>query len=111
MNKVRKACNADGPAFLHIHAPCPKGWSFPAEKTIEVAKLAIDTGMFQLYELEDKQYKLNYKPDKIKPVSEYIKCQGRFSHLKPEHIEKLQEFANQRMQEVGIEYGIPQLAE
>lgn len=111
MNKVRKACNADGPAFLHIHAPCPKGWSFPAERTIEVAKLALDSGMFQLYELEDNQFKLNYKPKKIRPVSEYIKCQGRFSHLQPEHIEKLQEFANQRMQEVGIEYGIPQLAE
>jgi len=104
MNKVRKACNADGPAFLHIHAPCPKGWSFPAEKTVKLAKLAVDTGMFQLYELVDGEYKVTHKPSKFKPVSEYLKLQGRFSHLQPEHIEKLQQFANQRMKEVGIDW-------
>ncbi|MHB1407595.1 MAG: thiamine pyrophosphate-dependent enzyme, partial [Desulfitobacteriaceae bacterium] len=48
MNKVRKGLNAEGPAFLYIHAPCPKGWSFPADKTIEMGKLAVETGMFQL---------------------------------------------------------------
>jgi pyruvate/2-oxoacid:ferredoxin oxidoreductase beta subunit len=104
MNKVRKACNAEGPAFLHIHAPCPKGWSFPAEKTVKLAKLAVDTGMFQLYELVDGEYKVTHKPAKFKPVSEYLKLQGRFSHLQPEHIEKLQQFANQRMKEVGIDW-------
>jgi pyruvate ferredoxin oxidoreductase beta subunit/oxalate oxidoreductase subunit beta len=111
MNKVRKACNADGPAFLYIHAPCPKGWSFPAEKTIEIAKLAVQTGMVQLYELVDGKYKLTYKPAKLKPVDEYIKYQGRFSHLKPEHIEKLQQFANQRMREVEVENNVPPVAE
>ncbi|HBC97886.1 MAG TPA: pyruvate ferredoxin oxidoreductase [Clostridium sp.] len=111
MNKVRKACNADGPAFLYIHAPCPKGWSFPAEKTVKIAKLAVETGMVQLYELVDGKYKLTYKPAKFKPVSEYIKYQGRFNHLKPEHIEKLQKFANQRMKEVGIEYSVPPVVE
>jgi len=52
MNKVRKGLAMDGPAYLHIHAVCPKGWQFPPDKTIEVAKLAVQTGMFQLYEYE-----------------------------------------------------------
>lgn len=103
MNKVRKGLNAEGPALLYIHAPCPKGWSFPAEKTVEMGKLAVETGMFQLYELQDGQYKLTYQPKELKPVEEYIRLQGRFSHLQPEHIQKLQEFANGRLQEVGIE--------
>jgi pyruvate ferredoxin oxidoreductase beta subunit/oxalate oxidoreductase subunit beta len=107
MNKVRKGLNADGPAFLYIHAPCPKGWSFPSEKTIELGKLAVETGMFQLYELEAGEYKLTYKPSKLKPVAEYIKHQGRFSHLQPEHIEKLQQFANGRLKEVGVEARAP----
>ncbi len=104
MNKVRRGLNAQGPSFLYIHAPCPKGWSFPSEKTVSIAKLAVDTGMFQLYEMtEDRRFKVTYRPKELKPVEEYLKLQGRFKHLRPEHIEKLQNFAQRRMQEVGIE--------
>ncbi|KLU62000.1 pyruvate synthase subunit PorB [Peptococcaceae bacterium CEB3] len=107
MNKVRKGLNAEGPAFLYVHAPCPKGWSFPSDKTLEIGKLAVETGMFQLYELQDGQYKLTYRPKEQKPIEEYIRLQGRFSHLQPEHIQKLQEFANQRLKEVGLEATVP----
>ncbi len=103
MNKVRKGLNADGPAFLHLHAPCPKGWSFPADQTVEMGKLAVETGMFQLYELDNGQYKLSRKPKQLKPVAEYLKLQKRFEHLLPEHIEKIQAFVEGRCQEVGIE--------
>ncbi len=112
MNKVRKGINAKGPAYLHIHAPCPKGWSFPSDKTVELAKLAVDTGMFQLYELtEDRQYRVTYQPKELKPVEEYLKLQGRFAHLQPEHVAKLQNFAQGRLQEVGIEATVPPAAE
>lgn len=67
--------------------------------------------MIQLYELVNGKYQLTYKPAKFKPVSEYIKLQGRFKHLQPEHIEKLQQFANQRLREVGIENTVCQTIE
>jgi pyruvate ferredoxin oxidoreductase beta subunit/oxalate oxidoreductase subunit beta len=104
MNKIRKACNQDGPSFVHIHAPCPKGWSFPAEKTVEVAKLAVETGMFQVYELDmtTKEYNLTVKVKELKPVAQYMKLQKRFDHLQPEHLEKMQAFVNARCAEVGI---------
>lgn len=103
MNKVRKGLNAEGPAYLHIHAPCPKGWQFDADKTIDMAKLAVDTGMFQLYELENGKYTITYTPRKRKPVEEYIKLQGRFSHLKPEHIEKIQQFVDAKLNAMEVE--------
>lgn len=102
MNKVRKGLNVEGPAYIHIQTPCPKGWQFPPNKTIEMAKLAVQSGMFQLYEYENGEYKLSVKLESRKPVSEYIKMQKRFAHLQPEHIEKLQAFVDARCAEVGI---------
>ncbi|MGI9951729.1 thiamine pyrophosphate-dependent enzyme [Moorellaceae bacterium AZ2] len=102
MNKVRKGLNVEGPAYIHIQAPCPKGWQFPPNKTIEMAKLAVQTGMFQLYEYENGEYTLSVKLETRKPVSEYLRMQKRFAHLQPEHIEKLQAFVDARCAEVGI---------
>lgn len=107
MNKVRKGLNQEGPAFVHIHAICPKGWVFPCNKIIEVGKLAVQTGMFQLYEIEDGVRTLTHAPKKMKPVAEYMKLQGRFAHLQPEHIQKMQEFINAKVQAIGIEATVP----
>ena len=85
-NKAEKAFNADGPAFLNVLQPCNVGWNYPMEKTIEVAKLAVDSKFWPLYEVENGVYKLNYNPSKEVPVSDFMKLQGRFKHLfKPEN--------------------------
>jgi pyruvate/2-oxoacid:ferredoxin oxidoreductase beta subunit len=102
MNKIRKGLSMDGPAYVQIHATCPKGWQFPADQTIKMAKLAVQTGMFQLYEYENGEYKLSVNIKERKPVYEYMKLQQRFSHLKPEHFEKMQAFIDGRCAEVGI---------
>src|SRR5512147_1465147 len=81
INKVRKALNVVGPTFLHIHCPCPKGWGFDEAKTVEVARLAIETGMWNMYEWENGEYRYQFKPKKYKPVKEYLKLQRRFAHL------------------------------
>jgi len=102
MNKVRKALNCEGAAFMHIHTPCPKGWGFPANKTIETAKLAVETGMWTMWEYENGAYKVNIKPKKLRPVSQYLETQDRFNHLKAEHKAKIQNFVNQKLATQGI---------
>src|SRR5574340_376277 len=97
MNKVRKALSYPGPTFLHIHCPCPKGWGFAEAKTVEVARLALETGMWNMYEWENGQYRYQFKPKKYKPVREYLKLQNRFAHLSDEHIAKLQAFVDAKV--------------
>ena len=91
MNKVEKAAKIDGPAYLHILSVCPTGWRTPASTTIDVGRLAVRTGIFPLYEIEDGKYKLNVDPPKLRPVEDYIKLQGRFRHLSSEAIGSIQD--------------------
>lgn len=107
MNKVRKGLAFEGPAFLHVQCPCPKGWTFPSDRTIEIGRLAVETGMWFMYELEDGVKKWSILPKKLKPVEEYLGTQGRFRHLKPEHIAKLQAWVNARAQALGLEVPLP----
>jgi pyruvate ferredoxin oxidoreductase alpha subunit len=82
--------NRQGMAYIHAHSPCPPGWGFPASKTIEVARLAIQTGMWRLYEIENGKYHYTKTSLEPKSLSEYIKAQGRFSHLTDEQISLLE---------------------
>jgi len=88
--KVLKAKEIEGTRFIHIFSPCPPGWRMDSELTIKVARLAVDTKFFPLYEVENG-YKvtINYYPKGL-PVREYLKIQGRFRHLKEEEIEEIQ---------------------
>lgn len=97
-NKAQKAFSIKGPKVLLVLQPCTLGWRYPSDKTIEMAKLAVETKFWPLYEVVDGKYKLTYKPSKDVPVIEFIKTQGRFKHLlKPENkhiIDKVQEQIN-----------------
>lgn len=92
--KAEKAFSVDGPAFIVCLQPCTLGWRYPMSQTVEVAKLAVETRFWPLFEVENGKYKINYKPQKPKQVVEYLKTQGRFSHLmRPENqqlVEKIQ---------------------
>ena len=90
VKKVEKAKAIQGPRFFHALAPCPPGWRYSAEKTIEVGRLATDTNVFPLYEIENGRYRITRKLGRAKPVEEYFKLQGRFSHLTPEQIAEIQ---------------------
>ena len=81
ITKVRKALEVDGPAVIHVFSPCPVGMRFDSSKSIEVARLAVQTRYWPVYEVENGRYKLNIKVPKPKPVSEFLKVQGRFKHL------------------------------
>lgn len=88
--KVQKAKNIDGPSLIHIQTPCPTGWGYDPAKSIELARLAVQTGAWILYEYEDGRFTINSKPKKLKPLKEYIGIQRRFKHLSNEEVEELQ---------------------
>jgi len=103
IKKVKKAASIDGPTYIHVHAPCVLGWRIDSSKTIEVAKLAVLTGMWNLYEIENGVTRVTFKPPRRKPVSEYLKVQRRFRHLTDEEIMKIQQMVDEECKRFGIE--------
>ena len=89
-NKIKKGLELKGPAFVQVFCPCPIGWRYDTSQTINVAKLAVETKVSPLYEIEDGVLKISMDVPQAKPVEEYLKVQGRFKHLKPEHIKEIQ---------------------
>ncbi|MDP7532210.1 MAG: thiamine pyrophosphate-dependent enzyme [SAR202 cluster bacterium] len=81
MRKVETALAAAGPSFINLLAPCPRGWRTEAEIGIRLGTLAVETCVWPIYEVTDGVWKLNSKPREKKPVTEWLKLQGRFSHL------------------------------
>ncbi|MDH3317266.1 MAG: thiamine pyrophosphate-dependent enzyme [Gammaproteobacteria bacterium] len=97
MNKVRKALSIGGPTFIHSLDPCPKGWDYDPMYSHEIGELAIETGIWPLYEVEENTVKLYGKSRQIakglrkrKPVREYLERQGRFAHFIDEDFEYFQ---------------------
>jgi len=97
MDKVKKAIETPGPAYLHCLSACPTGWRCAPNLTIEVGRLAVETGVFPLYEVINGQYKINYPHRRLKPVKQYLEMQGRFRHLTDEYIEIIQERVSKEM--------------
>jgi pyruvate ferredoxin oxidoreductase beta subunit len=95
MKKVKKGAESKGPAYVHILSPCPTGWRYSSNLTIEIGQLAVQTGIFPLYEIEGGRYRLNADPPELKPVEEYLKLQGRYRHLTDEQIESIQQMVNE----------------
>ena len=91
MNKVKKASLIEGPAYIHLFAPCPTGWGYEPQHLIKIAKLAVETRFFPLYEIINGKYVLNKKIDDPKPIEEYLKMQRRFRHLTEEEISLIKE--------------------
>ncbi|ADL42122.1 thiamine pyrophosphate TPP-binding domain-containing protein [Caldicellulosiruptor obsidiansis OB47] len=104
IEKAEKALYTDGPAFLNVLAPCPRGWRYETSKLIEISKLAVDTCFWPLYEVVNGQYRLTYKPKEKLPVVEFLKTQGRFRHLFKkgnEHlIEQIQQEVDRRWEKL-----------
>ncbi|MBI4650668.1 pyruvate ferredoxin oxidoreductase [Candidatus Desantisbacteria bacterium] len=79
--KAQKAFTVNGPAFINVISPCPRGWRHDASLSIKMAKMAVETCFWPLYEVENGVYKINYIPVEKKPVNDWLKAQGRFAHL------------------------------
>jgi pyruvate ferredoxin oxidoreductase beta subunit len=94
MNKVKKGMDVKGPAYIQILSPCPTGWRCPTDNAVDMGRQAVQCGMFPLYEIENGNYKINYNPENLKPVADYLKAQGRFRHLSDSEIAKIQNKVN-----------------
>jgi pyruvate ferredoxin oxidoreductase beta subunit len=106
IEKVNKAVAIEGPAYLHVLSPCPTGWRHPTDLAVRMGRLAVETGVFPLYEVEDGKYKLNFDFPKLRPVIDYLKPQGRFRHLPAEEVERIQEQVNADYQELRKKAGV-----
>jgi pyruvate ferredoxin oxidoreductase beta subunit len=106
-NKVKKALNIQGPSYIQVHTPCVGGWNFPSEKTIEIGRLAVDSGLVPILEIEKGNLVSVMKIKKKVPVMDYLKVQKRFSHLFIEDLGKeelaiIQAIADQNIERYGL---------
>ncbi|HDL89668.1 MAG TPA: pyruvate synthase subunit beta [Thermodesulforhabdus norvegica] len=100
--KFRKAKEKKGTRFIHLAVPCPPGWGFPTSQTVRVGRLAVETGMVVLFEIDEGEFKLTGKSltmarsGRKKPVVEYLKLQNRFAKMTDEQVEALQREVDSR---------------
>ena len=112
MNKVKKARQVKGPAYIQCLSVCPTGWRCGSEVCIKMGRLAVETGVFPLYEVENGKYRMTMDmPKKRRPVEDYIKLQGRFRHLRPDQIKSIQQRVDMeyRLLENKVEHSFPWL--
>ena len=96
MQKTRKAVNCGGPAFMNVLSSCNRGWRHATDETIEITQLAVDTCYWPLFEVEDGEWRLTYKPKEKKPIIRWLERQGRFRHIfRPENEHMIDEFQNE----------------
>jgi len=88
--KVRKAIETPGPAYVHVLSVCPTGWRSATDLSVRLGRLAVETGVFPLYEVVNGRYHLTVEVPKLRPVTQYLKPQGRFRHLRQPEIEFIQ---------------------
>jgi len=95
MDKVAKGVAVNGPAYVHILSVCPTGWRCAPDLSVRIGRLAVETGIFPLYEIEDGKYKLSLDLPTLRPIEDYFNLQGRFRHLSETTLIKIQDKVNE----------------
>lgn len=97
--KVIKARDM-GPGFkyIHVYSPCPTGWRYPESRTVEIARLGVETGFWILYEVDHGCMKLNHDLNRHRPVRDFLQVQGRFGKLSEEQILLYQRMVDENWQ-------------
>ena len=105
MEKVKKASSIKGPTYIHLHATCPTGWGVDSKYTIKVARLAVLCGMVILREVENGVQRVTFVPKERVDVTEYLKYQRRFSHIKgnDEVIEQFRTYIDEQAARYGLD--------
>ncbi|MCX7822044.1 MAG: thiamine pyrophosphate-dependent enzyme [Syntrophobacterales bacterium] len=103
--KLLKAKDMGGTRFIHLYVPCPPGWGFPTNKTVELGRMAVETAVVVLFEIENGKFRLTgrsltmARSGRKKPVEEYLRLQDRFRKMTPEQIESFQRDVNERWEQ------------
>jgi pyruvate ferredoxin oxidoreductase beta subunit len=100
VQKMKKAADIEGPAYVHILSVCPTGWRSTPENSIKLGRLAVETGVFPLYEIERGRYHLSIDFPRLRPLKEYTRLQGRFRHLTDEMIGEIEKRVHQEYKEL-----------
>ena len=90
LRKIEKAKKMRGTRFLHLLSPCPPGWRISSEISVKISRLAVRSRVFPLYEIENGRAYTLQEESHVVPVKDYLKLQGRFSHLTEKDIEETQ---------------------
>jgi ferredoxin len=99
--KVKKAASIKGARFISVFTPCVPGWGYESALTVELGELVVESGLWKLFEIDNGEFKLNYRPRQRKPVKEYFKPQKRFKHLTDEEIEEIQKIIDEDWKKYG----------
>jgi pyruvate/2-oxoacid:ferredoxin oxidoreductase beta subunit len=88
-----------------IYTPCQKGFVYETPRSIDLGRLVVECGLYPMWEWDPQRREFDYsfRPQSMRPVSEYLKLQGRFGHLHAEHVATLQKFANAQWKMMGVE--------
>ncbi|MEN6373923.1 MAG: pyruvate synthase subunit PorB [Smithella sp.] len=101
ISKIEKAKKVKGPSYIHCFTVCPTGWRCGSNQTISMGRLAVETGIFPLYEVENGKYKLSAEmPKKLQPIKNYFKAQGRYRHLTEDQIQMIQDRVNKEYEKL-----------
>ncbi len=99
--KLQKAAEVkDGMVYIHLLSPCPTGWRSQTDSAVEICQAAVETNTFPLWEAEYGKIRITKEVKNPKPVQEYLKLMGRYSHLKDEEIEEIQDIVNSRYETI-----------
>lgn len=90
MDKVKKGVAVNGPAYIHVLSVCPTGWRSAPDLSVRLGRLAVETGVFPLYEVEDGKYRLTMDISPLRPIQDYLSTQGRFRHLTEDMVKEIQ---------------------
>lgn len=89
MRKVQKASQIKGTKYIHVIAPCPTGWGIATDEMVEIAKEAVDCGLWVLAEYEDGRFSVSRKPSAPERLKDHVRRQGRFRHLNEAQLEEI----------------------
>jgi formate hydrogenlyase subunit 6/NADH:ubiquinone oxidoreductase subunit I len=114
IEKVKRAAETPGPAYLHVLSVCPTGWRSAPEMSIRLGRLAAETGAFPLYEVIDGQYRVTVDFPKLRPLKDYVRLQGRFRHLNDDQLVEIEKHLHREyaeLKEKAARASIPAKAE
>jgi len=111
VKKLEAAKALHGPRFFHVLAPCPPGWKYPPEHTVRLGRMAVDSRVFPLYEVVRGRYRITRRAGRPTTVAEYLKVQGRFSHLDEAQVAEIQGRVDSRWERLeGLERSTAEVA-